>query len=144
MTFLRVHKVAAGSHVFLTGRAASSSCSPPFVVGAAAITRIRLVAGAAAVPARRMQLFSIAMESLASSAADGGDGVARNRDIWHEESPSCAGTRRRARLQAVRGLTNITTGFKSFAVCLRHTTKCLKHTVNTLPYTAHGKDRMAQ
>jgi len=31
------------------------------------------------------------MESLASSAADGGDGVARDRDIWREESLGRAG-----------------------------------------------------
>jgi len=43
-TFLRTRKVTAGSRVFLTGRAASSSYSPPLVAGAAAMTRIRLVA----------------------------------------------------------------------------------------------------
>ena len=31
------------------------------------------------------------MESLASFAADDGDGVARDRDIWRKESPDCAG-----------------------------------------------------
>ena len=49
-TFLCARKVAAGSRVFLTGRAASSSCSPPLDAGAAAATR--LVAGAATMPAR--------------------------------------------------------------------------------------------
>jgi len=39
------------------------------------------------------QRFSIAMESLASSVADGGDGVARDRDIWREESLGRAGDR---------------------------------------------------
>jgi hypothetical protein len=33
------------------------------------------------------------MESLASSVADGGDGVARDRDIWREESLGRAGDR---------------------------------------------------
>jgi hypothetical protein len=31
------------------------------------------------------------MESLTSSAADGGDDVARDRDIWREESPRRTG-----------------------------------------------------
>ena len=31
------------------------------------------------------------MESLASSATDDGDGVARDRDIWREESPGRVG-----------------------------------------------------
>jgi hypothetical protein len=33
------------------------------------------------------------MESLASSVAYGGDGVARDRDIWREESPGRVGDR---------------------------------------------------
>jgi hypothetical protein len=33
------------------------------------------------------------MESLTSSAADDGDGVARERNIWREESPGHAGDR---------------------------------------------------
>jgi len=86
-------EVAVGSRVFLTSRAAGSSCSPPLVAGAAATTRIRLVASAAAVPARWMRRFSVTMESFTSSAADGGDGVARDRDIWREESSVRAGDR---------------------------------------------------
>ena len=42
-TFLLARKVATVSRVFLTGRVASSSCSPPLVTGAVATTRIRLV-----------------------------------------------------------------------------------------------------
>ena len=47
-TFLRARKVTAGSRVFLTGRTASSSCSPPLVAGAATTTRIILVSGSTA------------------------------------------------------------------------------------------------
>jgi len=35
--------------------------------------------------------FSVIIESLASSAADDGDGVARDRVIWREESPGRMG-----------------------------------------------------
>ena len=99
-TLLCARKVAASSRVFVTGRAASSSCSPPLVAGAAATTRIRLVSG---------------------SIADGGDGVARDRqwtawgfcrDRWTiygaKKVQVARGIGRRARsalCQAVRGLT---------------------------------------
>ena len=81
-----MRKVVVGSRFFLIGCAANSFCSPPLVAGAAATTRIRLVASDA-------RGFSVAMESLASSAANNDDGVARDRWTIYgaKKSPGCAG-----------------------------------------------------
>ena len=85
-TFLRARKVAAGSRVFLTGRTASSSCSPP------------LVAGAAVVPAQRMRPAQVPGSSSCSARTLPFHGSDRLRmaamdHIWREESPDRVGDR---------------------------------------------------